>query len=71
MNCRFCGFEMWTDDKYGCPNCYGEGLDGEYLPQRKKLKKPAQSAHKSPQVTPERHSGEERGPGRSLGRENK
>ena len=27
--CEFCGHRMETDDRYGCPNCEGEGLDGE------------------------------------------
>jgi DNA (cytosine-5)-methyltransferase 1 len=27
--CPFCGHQMETDDTYGCPNCEGEGLDGE------------------------------------------
>lgn len=25
--CEFCGHRMETDDRYGCPNCEGEGLD--------------------------------------------
>jgi hypothetical protein len=25
--CPRCGYEMETDDAYGCPNCLGEGLD--------------------------------------------
>lgn len=28
--CPCCGYKMETDDKYGCPNCYGEGLESEY-----------------------------------------
>lgn len=27
--CPFCGYRMETDDAYGCPNCLGEGLDGD------------------------------------------
>lgn len=27
--CPFCGYRMETDDRYGCPNCEGEGLDGD------------------------------------------
>lgn len=26
FTCPACGYEMETDDKYGCPNCHGEGL---------------------------------------------
>ena len=33
--CEFCGYKMETDDRYGCPNCCGEGLDGGY--QRKAI----------------------------------
>ncbi len=25
--CPFCGYRMATDDRYGCPNCNGEGFD--------------------------------------------
>jgi Zn finger protein HypA/HybF involved in hydrogenase expression len=25
--CRVCGYQMETDDRYGCPNCHGDGLD--------------------------------------------
>jgi hypothetical protein len=25
--CEFCGHPMETDDRYGCPNCEGDGLD--------------------------------------------
>jgi hypothetical protein len=24
MNCPFCGYDMRTSDRYGCPNCNGE-----------------------------------------------
>lgn len=27
--CEFCGYQMETDDRYGCPNCLGEGLDSD------------------------------------------
>lgn len=27
FECPFCGYQMETDDRYGCPNCNGEGLD--------------------------------------------
>lgn len=27
--CPFCGDQLGTGDKYGCPNCESEGLDGE------------------------------------------
>ena len=28
--CSFCGYRMETDDRYGCPNCLGEGFAGDY-----------------------------------------
>ena len=27
--CPFCGYRMENDDAFGCPNCLGEGLDGD------------------------------------------
>jgi len=30
--CPFCGYAMATPDRYGCPNCLGEGLD-DHAPQ--------------------------------------
>lgn len=29
LACHFCGYQSGTDDRYGCPNCFGEGLDGD------------------------------------------
>lgn len=29
FDCPFCGYRMEQDDRYGCPNCLGEGLAGE------------------------------------------
>ena len=27
FRCPFCQYVMETDDRYGCPNCLGQGLD--------------------------------------------
>ena len=36
MLCSFCNYDMETDDRYGCPNCNGEGLDMPTTPAERK-----------------------------------
>jgi hypothetical protein len=36
--CVFCEFEYEGDDRYGCPNCNGEGLDTKTANDPKKSK---------------------------------
>jgi hypothetical protein len=45
MICEFCEYEFEGDDRYGCPNCNGEGLDtmtgdlfGKRFPLRRRLR---------------------------------
>ena len=36
MNCPFCGYDMKTDDRYGCPNCNGGGCSPMTPAERKR-----------------------------------